>query len=81
MTSPNTDYPTHHHEAEEIYMVLAGTANWTKPCEGYLTRPPGAVIGHPSQFLYAVKAHAETLLLLCLWRSGDLSWKLEIGGG
>ena len=81
MTSPNTDYPTHHHESEEICVVLAGRVNWTKPFEGYLTRPPGAVIRHPSQFLFEVKARAETLLVLCLWHSGDLAWKREIGGG
>lgn len=81
MTSPNTDYPTHDHEAEEIYMVLVGTANWTKPCEGYLTRPPGSVIHHPSQFLFPVKACAETLLVLCLWHSRDLAGKWQIGGG
>jgi hypothetical protein len=81
MIGPNTDYPAHRHEAEEIYMVLAGTADWTKAGADYGTRPPGAVIHHPSQVVHAIKTGAEPLLVLYLWRGGDLAQKSEIGGG
>lgn len=80
MIGPETEYPAHHHEAEEIYIVAAGTAAWRKGASGYIERAPGTLIHHPSRVPHAMRTEAEALLALYIWHGGDLAQKSEIGG-
>ena len=41
-----TLYPDHSHRAAEVYHVIAGSAEWWRDGEDWITRPPGAVITH-----------------------------------
>jgi len=46
LLGPQVTYPPHRHEAEEIYVPLAGTAKWRHGNESWRERPPGNVIHH-----------------------------------
>ncbi len=80
MLGPGTDYPSHSHEAEELYLPLAGTADWTRGHEAAVERPPGIPIHHPSWIPHAMRTGAEPLLALYVWRGGDLAAKPRIVG-
>ncbi|MDH3230350.1 MAG: dimethylsulfonioproprionate lyase family protein [Alphaproteobacteria bacterium] len=77
--APETEYPQHRHEAEEIYVVLAGAAEWRAGAADYAVAPPGAVLHRPSWIPHATRIGAEPMLALYLWRGGDLMQKSEIG--
>jgi mannose-6-phosphate isomerase-like protein (cupin superfamily) len=78
LLGPHTFYPRHHHEAEEIYVPLVGTAVWEKGDEGWREQRPGAVIHHPSHVPHATRTSDEPLLALYLWRSDDLRQKAQL---
>ncbi len=77
--APETEYPQHRHEAEEIYFVLAGTAAWRAGTDDYGAVPPGDVLHRRSWGPHATRMGAEPMLALYLWRGGDLLQKSEIG--
>jgi hypothetical protein len=77
---PEIDYPSHAHEAEELYLPLAGDALWMRGDEDFTTRLPGLPIHHPSWMPHAMRTRAEPLLALYIWRGGDLAAKSNIIG-
>jgi hypothetical protein len=70
---PNTFYPAHRHEAEEIYLPLAGTAEWQQGDAAWRRRSPGTLIHHSSEEPHAMRTGEHPLLAMYLWRSVDLS--------
>lgn len=78
LLGPETEYPAHRHRAEEIYVVLSGTAAWMRDGADAGALPPGSIIHHPSLMLHAVRTSHEPLLTFYLWRGGDLVQKSEI---
>ena len=72
MLGPGIHYPTHRHPAVEIYVPLAGEAEWQKGEEPWRREPPGAVIRHESMVPHATRTLAAPLLAAYLWR-GDLA--------
>lgn len=79
MFAPHTEYPQHRHEAEELYALLAGHAEWRAGDAPYRTEPPGAVLYRPPWVPHATRMGEEPMLALYLWRGGDLMRKSEIG--
>ncbi len=79
LLGPALEYPSHHHTAEEVYVVLSGNASWRRGGEDWQLRAPGAVIHHPPDMPHAMRTGAEALLALYLWRGGDLAQKSIIG--
>jgi Dimethlysulfonioproprionate lyase len=75
LLGPDTHYPRHRHEAEEVYIPLAGTASWQQGDGRWRERPPGAVIHHASDEPHAMRTGARALLALYLWRSSNLNQK------
>ncbi len=73
-----TDYPSHAHEAEELYVPLAGTAFWQRGAGPWTARAPGEAIHHPPWTAHAMRTAAEPLLALYVWRGGDLAAKSTI---
>jgi hypothetical protein len=71
---PDTFYPPHRHEAEEIYLPLAGTAEWRQGDDdaSWRRRSPGTLIHHSSEEPHAMRTGDEPLLAMYLWRSADL---------
>ena len=72
---PQTLYPSHRHEAEEIYIPLVGTASWQQADAPWADYPPGAVIHHDRNETHAMRTGTSPMLGLYLWRSTDLRQK------
>jgi hypothetical protein len=78
LLGPNIEYPAHSHEAEELYLPLAGHALWRAGPSDWRLREPGTWIHHPSWTMHAMRTGAEPLLAAYFWRAGDLSAKSRI---
>jgi quercetin dioxygenase-like cupin family protein len=76
---PDTFYPRHWHEAEEIYIPLSGTARWLGGDGSWRLQPPGSIIFHARHEPHAMKTlPMSPLLALYLWRSSDLNQKSQL---
>ncbi len=80
LLGPQTHYPDHHHEAEEIYIPLTPGALWSKGGAAFEARAAGDLIHHPSMMPHAMRTVADPLLALYLWRGGPLSAKSTVTG-
>ena len=78
LLGPNTSYPAHRHEAEEIYLPLSGAADWQQGDAIWRKRPPGTLIHHCSEEIHAMRTGNEPLLALYLWRGERLSQKARL---
>jgi quercetin dioxygenase-like cupin family protein len=67
LMAPGTLYPMHAHPAVELYLVIAGHAQWTTP-ESDRIVPPGGFVLHQSDQPHAMRTHAEPLLALYAWQ-------------
>lgn len=72
LLGPETLYPSHRHEAEELYISLLGSADWHQSDRGWVRQPPGAVLHHASFEPHAMRTDAQPLLALYLWRGTEL---------
>jgi hypothetical protein len=72
LLGPQTDYPSHRHEAEELYLPLSGTAQWCQSGGRWQSRAPGTLIHHASFEPHAMRTGAVPLLALYLWRGSGL---------
>jgi quercetin dioxygenase-like cupin family protein len=72
LLGPHVTYPPHRHEADEIYVPLAGTAAWRHGTGPWRERVPGSVIHHARHEPHAMRTGQEPLLALYLWRSENL---------
>ncbi len=68
-----TLYPSHAHAAEELYLVLAGTADWQHGDGPWQPRAPGTTIHHTPHLPHAMRTSAEPLLAMYLWWGADLA--------
>jgi hypothetical protein len=80
LLGPETEYPAHSHEAEELYLPLAGRAYWRSAKSGWRLHPPGVLIRHASWTTHAMRTGREPLLAAYVWRAGDLTAKSRIDG-
>ena len=74
----SVEYPSHAHEAEELYVPLAGDALWMRGDEGFVRRAIGEPIWHASWMPHAMRTLQQPVLALYLWRGGDLAAKSRI---
>jgi Dimethlysulfonioproprionate lyase len=79
LLGPETEYPDHSHEAEELYLPLAGHAFWRSGEADWRLRSPGEWIRHSSWVPHAMRTSHEPLLAAYVWRAGDLTAKSRIG--
>jgi len=75
---PDTLYPRHRHEAQEIYVPLSGSASWGRGEGDWREAAPGAVIHHMSGEAHAMRTSLMPLLALYLWRSANLDQKSQL---
>jgi hypothetical protein len=73
LLGPGTLYPSHQHEAEELYVPLRGRAEWQQGDGLWRRHEPGTVIRHSSNESHAMRTSEEPLLAVYLWRGGDLA--------
>jgi hypothetical protein len=78
LLGPDIEYPAHSHEAEELYLPLAGHGWWRSAQSDWLLRAPGTWIHHPSWTTHAMRTRSEPLLAAYVWRAGDLTAKSRI---
>ena len=78
LLGPETTYPLHSHDAEELYLPLSGAADWRRGAENWRPEPPGAPIFHQSRMPHAIRTGGAPLLALYAWRGGDLQQKSTI---
>jgi len=71
--APDTPYPAHVHEAEELYYVVSGHAGWQQDDGPFEIQPPGSVIHNVPFRPHAMTTDSETLITLWGWR-GDISF-------
>jgi mannose-6-phosphate isomerase-like protein (cupin superfamily) len=72
LLGPETLYPLHRHPAEEIYLVVAGTADWRRGDEPFLPRPTGSLVHHPPGEPHAMRTAGEPMLAVYAW-TGDVA--------
>jgi len=72
--SPDTFYPSHWHNAEEVYFILSGTALWQKKKAPFVLQKPGSLIHHLPNQPHAMQTKKEPLLALWGW-VGDIGFE------
>ncbi|WP_282605246.1 dimethylsulfonioproprionate lyase family protein [Pelagibius sp. Alg239-R121] len=70
---PDLFYPGHAHAADELYLVLSGTADWQLGGSEAIPRSPGSFIHHPSGHWHAMNTRSEPLLAIWGW-TGDIGF-------
>jgi hypothetical protein len=80
LLGPRTHYPTHHHEAHELYLPLAGVSLWQSGDRLWQTQHPGAMIIHASNEPHAMQTQESALVALYFWRSNDLLQSARLDG-
>ncbi|MBT3171251.1 MAG: hypothetical protein HOM52_08910 [Rhodospirillaceae bacterium] len=68
LIGPDKFYPPHSHPAEEIYLVVAGEAEWQRANEPWQSHPPAAFIRHGPNVTHAMRTLEQPLLALYAWR-------------
>ena len=74
---PGIDYPSHHHAAEEIYILLAGNADFTLHGEAPARRRAGDVVYVDPNRPHALATRKKALVIFYLWQGGDLRQKSD----
>jgi quercetin dioxygenase-like cupin family protein len=69
---PDIVYPRHHHQAEEIYLLLAGSAEFRVGDQAETTRVAGDVVYVESNSRHGFRISGQALVVIYLWRAGDL---------
>jgi len=59
-----TDYPSHSHAAEELYLVLSGHPLWQKDIGAYAPVTPGTAVHHLPYQRHAMKTERDGFLAL-----------------
>ncbi|MEM7194440.1 MAG: dimethylsulfonioproprionate lyase family protein [Pseudomonadota bacterium] len=72
---PNIDYPRHQHKAQEVYAVLAGSAEFTVGGSPTVIARAGDMISVDSFAPHSFQTLNEPLVVFYLWQSGDLREK------
>lgn len=72
LLGPDTHYPTHRHEAAEIYVPVSGKARWRQGDGDWREQPPGTVIHHANNEPHAMQTGPHPLLAVYVWHSSDL---------
>ena len=67
LQAPETFYPAHCHEAEELYLVLSGTAEWQAGDDDFSSKPPGSLVHHRPWQAHAMRTLSDPLLALWGW--------------
>ncbi len=71
--APETLYGAHSHAAEEIFLVLSGTAHWQRGDGPFEAHTSGTLIHHRADQSHATRTLAEPLLAIWGWQ-GDIAF-------
>ena len=71
LIGPQSKYPPHRHPAQEVYLVVAGEANWWREGEPWRKLPAAALVHHAPNKVHAMRTLDQPLLALYAW-SGEI---------
>ena len=69
---PNSEYGIRTHPAEELFIMLAGQAEWLRGAGEYESKRAGEYSYHPSGMRHATKTTHSAFMSVYIW-SGDIS--------
>jgi len=69
---PDTEYGIRTHPAEEIFIMLAGEAEWLRGDEAYCVKKTGEYAYHPSMMPHATRTRHSAFMSVYIW-TGDVS--------
>jgi len=69
---PGIEYPVHYHQAEEIYIALAGSAEFVLEDRAPQTRRGGDVVYVEPELPHGFRTTDRCLAVYYLWQAGDL---------
>lgn len=69
---PHAEYGIRTHPAEEIYIMLAGQADWLRGDAPYITHQSGERSHHPSMMAHASRTTNKAFMSVYVW-TGDIS--------
>jgi mannose-6-phosphate isomerase-like protein (cupin superfamily) len=70
---PQHLYPNHLHGADEVYVVLAGSGEWSLAGQAFVQKVTSDIIEVPSMTDHALRTATAPLLMLWSW-TGDISY-------
>ena len=69
----NIVYPNHQHSPDEVYIVLAGSGEWSLNRGTFENKTAGNIIDIPSMTIHAMRTSATPALMLWSWTGNDIS--------
>ena len=69
---PGIDYPRHRHQAQEVYIPLAGSAEFSVGDTAPYVRRAGDVVYVESNTPHGFRTGPQCLIVYYLWQAGDL---------
>ena len=69
----NIVYPNHQHSPDEVYIVLAGSGEWSLNRGTFDNKTAGNIIDIPSMTIHAMRTSATPALMLWSWTGDDIS--------
>lgn len=76
---PDIVYPAHKHKAEEVYVLLAGSAEFTVGAAGERSYSAGDVVYVESNTPHGFRTTGQSLVVYYLWQAGDLRQQSQFG--
>lgn len=77
---PGVDYSVRTHAAEELFVQIAGEADWQQADRPYLKRGPGARMHHASYEPHATRTTARGMIAAWVW-GGNIDYDTYRYGG
>ena len=77
---PGVHYGVRTHPAEEVFVMLAGRADWLRDSEDFAEYGPGARRFHPSMMPHATRTRDSAFMSIYVW-SGDVSYDNYVYSG
>ncbi len=77
---PGVDYGIRTHPAEEIFVTIAGRADWLMADEGYTEHGPGSRRYHRSMVPHATRTRDSAFMSIYIW-TGDVSFENYVYSG
>jgi hypothetical protein len=74
LQSPAAFYPSHCHEADELYLVLSGVGSWQQGCSPGKNKVPGSLIHHAPNVLHSIRSAEHPVLALWVW-TGNIDYR------
>ena len=73
LLSENIVYPNHQHSPDEVYIVLAGSGEWSLNRGTFDNKTAGNIIDIPSMTIHAMRTSTTPALMLWSWTGDDIS--------